>query len=222
MTTVTKHFAGAKCPAGSRVRFRHDNAWIEGTVTKLKQRAAAVVTEDGEHRDVPYGLAQVLDRAPSHCTLAEALALAREFMDKSVATGELGADWTFGFDLAPARAGICRHQDKRVNLSASFCLKATRREIEDTVLHEIAHAIVGQRHGHDAAWRAKALELGCSGAVRHAVSHTIAHWVGECGCAGRWLRHRLRRSVAQGRVCARCGQPISWRRNVELATRESG
>ena len=33
----------------------------------------------------------------------------------------------------------------------------------DTLLHEIAHALVGHKHGHDAVWRRKALQIGCNG-----------------------------------------------------------
>ncbi len=218
---ITADFPGAKCPVGSRVRFRHRGAWLEGTVTRLLRGTATVATQDGRLWNAPYGLLQVLERTPSHCALAEVAALARQHLGRSVAAGELSADWTFGFDLAASRAGVCRPREKRINLSVSFCLKATRGEIEDTLLHEIAHAIVGQRHGHDAVWRAKALELGGSGATQHTVSHAIAHWIGECGCGGHWLRQRLQRSVAHGRVCAKCRQPIRWRHNVELATQES-
>lgn len=215
---ITADFPGAKCPVGSRVRVRHGAAWAQGTVTRLLRGAAIVGTQDGQLWKVPYGLLQVLERAPSHCSLAEVAALARQSLGRSVAAGELSVDWTFGFDLAASRAGVCRPREKRVNLSVSFCLKATRWEIEDTLLHEIAHAIVGQRHGHDAVWRAKAVELGGSGATHHTVSHAIAHWIGECGCERPWLRQRLRRSVAEGRLCAKCRRPILWRRNVELAT----
>ena len=34
--------------------------------------------------------------------------------------------------------------------------------IRDTILHEIAHALVGPCHGHDAVWRQKAREIGCT------------------------------------------------------------
>lgn len=33
-------------------------------------------------------------------------------------------------------------------------------EIENTILHEIAHAIVGVGHGHRLKWQEKAIELG--------------------------------------------------------------
>lgn len=34
-------------------------------------------------------------------------------------------------------------------------------ETMNTICHEVAHAIVGNKHGHDEFWRAKAKELGC-------------------------------------------------------------
>jgi hypothetical protein len=33
-------------------------------------------------------------------------------------------------------------------------------EIVDTILHEIAHALVGPRHGHDTVWKAKCTDIG--------------------------------------------------------------
>jgi len=32
--------------------------------------------------------------------------------------------------------------------------------VRDTLLHEIAHALVGTAHGHDEVWKAKCLEIG--------------------------------------------------------------
>jgi SWI/SNF-related matrix-associated actin-dependent regulator 1 of chromatin subfamily A len=39
------------------------------------------------------------------------------------------------------------------------------QQFKDTILHEIAHAIVGPHHGHDEVWRGKAVEIGCTGNV---------------------------------------------------------
>ena len=36
-------------------------------------------------------------------------------------------------------------------------------KIQDTVLHEIAHAIVGNNHYHDRVWRDCAQRIGCTG-----------------------------------------------------------
>ena len=54
---------------------------------------------------------------------------------------------------------------------------------------------------------------------RRLPQHT--RWICECSCGGHWLRWTLQRKVAAGRVCAKCREPVVWRRNVELATRES-
>ena len=39
---------------------------------------------------------------------------------------------------------------QQVELSVSFVLRATCSDIRDTLPHDIAHAIVGPGHGHDA------------------------------------------------------------------------
>ena len=98
----------------------------------------------------------------------------------------------------------------------SYCHRATRAEIADTLLHEIAHAIVGVRHQHDAVWRAKAREIGCTAERCHDVSHTPARWVGACGCGKRWLRQRLSRHLRRGARCGSCNGEITWRRNTDL------
>ena len=91
--------------------------------------------------------------------------------------------------------GVCRYREKRIDLSVSYCLAASRAEIEDTVLHEIAHAIVGPKHNHDAVWKAKAREIGCQGERCHRVQHSVPRWVGECGCGQQWFRQTLQRRM---------------------------
>ena len=57
--------------------------------------------------------------------------------------------------------GYCRPRDKTIELSASLTSANDEEEVFDTILHEIAHALVGCRHGHDWVWKQKAIELGC-------------------------------------------------------------
>lgn len=207
-------FAGAACPPGSRVEFVHERVTHAGMVTRLGLRRADVTDTRGVRWKVPYSGIEVLERPPSHCTLAQVDALARRLLATHRGRGQLGSEWTFAFDLASRRAGVCRYDERRIGVSVSFCLRAPFVEVEDTLLHEIAHAIVGRKHGHDAAWRATAREIGCSGERSHNITHSIANWTGECGCGKRWLRERLRRDMAQGRRCATCRAEIRWRRNV--------
>ncbi len=76
---------------------------------------------------------------------------------------ELGLDgWTFAWDRAVRRLGSCDGGKKRITLSKHFALHYIGRDaqtqhiITDTLLHELAHALVWQRHkirGHDVIWR---------------------------------------------------------------------
>lgn len=212
---VAADFPGAACPVGSRVRFTHGGRSIAGVVAELQLRRAVVLAGDARWQ-VPYAVLQVLERVPEReCTLAEVEALARGLLARHLAGGGPGEEWTFGFDLSTTRGGVCRYADKRIDLSVSFCQRATRAEIENTLLHEIAHAIVGRKRHHDDVWKAKAREIGCTAERCHDVTHTLARWIGECGCGQRWFRQRLNRGLRRGAICRRCGRAIAWRWNTD-------
>ena len=71
-------------------------------------------------------------------------------------------DWRVVFDRAKTRAGVCRFRERTVGLSWPLTQLHSAAEVRDTILHEIAHALVGPTHKHDAVWRATAARLGCS------------------------------------------------------------
>lgn len=72
--------------------------------------------------------------------------------------------WTFHFDRAKTRYGLCRHKEMRIQLSKGYVIaESNLADITDTILHEIAHALVPADEGHGKVWRAKAIEIGCSG-----------------------------------------------------------
>ena len=216
MPTVGADFPGAACPPGSLVSFVADGRRHRVRVAEL-QRHRALVAGSSVHRlRVPYDRLQVIERAGREHTLAEIEALAAELLRLHKSFSGLAPDWTFGFDLSPVRAGVCRYRERRIDLSVSYCLRASLDEIADTVLHEIAHAIVGKAHNHDAVWRTKAQEIGCSGERTHDVRHTEARWLGECACGVRWQRQRLARRLRRGARCPDCRSEIAWRRNDDF------
>jgi hypothetical protein len=57
--------------------------------------------------------------------------------------------------------GLCSHKDKCIILSAHHIDIHPNADIENTIKHEVAHALVGPGHGHDEVWVAKAKEVGC-------------------------------------------------------------
>lgn len=48
---------------------------------------------------------------------------------------------------------------RRIQLSTYFIARKSYRIMVNTILHEIAHALT-PLHGHDAVWKAKAVEVG--------------------------------------------------------------
>ncbi len=215
---ITSDFPGAAAPPGSRVRFRFRGRSIEGIVSELRAHRAVVAAGGDGRWQVPYGRFEVIERSSAgECTLGEVESLAHRLIARHQTTSGLGRTWRFDFALSSSRAGACNERDRRIELSVSYCLRATRAEIRDTLLHEIAHAIVGVGHRHDAAWKAKAREIGCSADRCHRVSHTIPRWVGACGCR-RHFRQRLHRRLRRGAICASCQSRIRWRINAEGAS----
>jgi predicted SprT family Zn-dependent metalloprotease len=77
--------------------------------------------------------------------------------------GLLDKGWYFEFDNAKRAFGRCYLGQKKITLSKPLTLLNSLEKVTDVILHEIAHALVGSGHGHDAVWVAKALEIGCNG-----------------------------------------------------------
>ncbi len=137
-----------------------------------------------------------------HRPLADAIETATELMRQHGLTG-----WRVKLDHARRRAGQCDYNTKVISLSRLYVRSAEKDHIRDTILHEIAHALVGPNHGHDAVWRQKAREIGCTGTRCHSLSFSKARWVMQCpnGCFS-VERHRRK----SGLVCAACKTSVEF------------
>jgi len=115
--------------------------------------------------------------------LIEAQNLAVRLMSKHNLT-----HWSFGFNQRKRAVGICRHGCYKIELSIPFTKALEVDQVTDTILHEIAHALVGVRHGHDHVWQRKALEIGCNGerTANLNVSNEINYkYKATCPCCGK-------------------------------------
>jgi predicted SprT family Zn-dependent metalloprotease len=121
-------------------------------------------------------------------------------------------DWQFQFDGAIRRAGVCKYprgdRPGRIGLSVPFCERNSDEEVRDTILHEIAHALVGSGHGHDAVWKAKCREIGakpvrCYG---EAVDMPTGSWRAVCGGCNKIHSRQRKPRRMEGWLCKKCGK----------------
>jgi len=119
--------------------------------------------------------------------------------------------WKVVYDHCKARLGMCDHSKKTLRFSHYLIARGSPSSMRDTVLHEIAHSLVGRRHGHNTTWRLVALEIGCSG-ERCYSGECLAQpaWVLRCS-AGCWSTYRHQRVHAlAARKCRQCHAPCEF------------
>ena len=149
--------------------------------------------------------------------LIETTALANRLL-KEFGLAEQG--WRFEFSNRKTQVGTCFYSQKKIVFSKWY-VESHPDEIEDTIRHEIAHALVGPDHGHDHVWRRKCIEVGAKPytcvtpdavAKGHSVSTAKYNWLLYCdnqACPNvtQWKQHRLSRA-AKFSICPNCRQPL--------------
>jgi len=131
----------------------------------------------------------------------------------------LDASWSFAFDTAKTRAGLCDHTRKRISVSRYLAASFEDDAIHQVLLHEVAHALAGARAGHGPRWRSIAAELGYSGGRTHdgPIAAERARWIGTCPAGHEFVRFRRPAGPVS---CSRCGRGydpahrIAWRENA--------
>lgn len=124
--------------------------------------------------------------------------------------------WSFGWDNARRRAGLCSYTDKRISLSTYYAQVHSIDEALQVMLHEIAHALAGKDAGHTKKWLALAKSIGYRNEkfTGKEIAEEFAPWVGSCPAGHEHFRYR---KPTRALSCARCGSSfsrknlISWR-----------
>lgn len=73
--------------------------------------------------------------------------------------------WTFDFCNSTRRRAVCKYDPREINISLVHLPGMTREEVRQTMLHEIAHALLPYVRGdaHGQRWQQKAAEIGYTG-----------------------------------------------------------
>ena len=123
--------------------------------------------------------------------------------------------WDFKFDGAKRRFGLCNYRNHTISLSMHLVSLNNEKEVMATILHEVAHALVGPNHGHNFLWQAKAIELGCNGTRCYSkeVITPPRKAIGVCPVCGHTAhRHRMPRKLNS---CGKC-DPIKFNPKFQL------
>lgn len=177
-----------------------------GTITRLNRTTATVrIDESADEFMVPFELLKHDSSTPDASTQDQLIAVS-ELANHLIKTHRL-THWKFKFDHSTRRAGCCNYRDQTLSISFELARNASDADIRDTLLHEIAHALVGQKHNHDAVWKATAQKIGCSGERCHRLvfSPPRYHVACENRCWEQTAERRNRRAV-----CRTCGGKVIY------------
>jgi predicted SprT family Zn-dependent metalloprotease len=68
--------------------------------------------------------------------------------------------WRFKWLRAKHTFGVCDYSDRFICISQPLSQINDEEAVTQTILHEIAHALVGPGHGHDKVWKEKCRQIG--------------------------------------------------------------
>ncbi len=106
--------------------------------------------------------------------------------------------WKFKLDNARLRFGFCLYRRRTISVSRYIASINEEKYVKQTIIHEIAHALVGSGNGHNAKWKDMAKSLGHNGSrtYSHAVVVPPKKWTircPKCGIAELRIRKTERR-----------------------------
>ena len=122
--------------------------------------------------------------------------------------------WTWGWNTRVTAGAVTKFRGEVIEFSTHYVDAATPEQLLNTVLHEIAHAIVGPGEGHGAYWRSTHIALGGDGSRCHDVqiSRDVYPIVADCDCSrGAHYRTRMPRK-GYFHTCRESGKRMEWRR----------
>ena len=130
----------------------------------------------------------------------------REFAEMKLKEHQLN-DWRFEWDKAGVRFGCCHYRTKRITISLKLTKINKMEQCQDTVLHEIAHALAPKDH-HGRIWHMMCCKVGAE--PRRCYDHkevqaVESKYVTYCtNCSYTHPRYRKPPANARPAACSHC------------------
>ncbi len=114
--------------------------------------------------------------------------------------------WVFVFNRGKRTLGLCDYSRRRIELSMYFVAHNDEVAVRDTVLHEVAHALAGEKAGHGPKWRAVCRRIGAAPKrLDHEAVMPRGHWVATCPTCGESHTRFRRPPLGRHYFCRSCG-----------------
>ena len=116
--------------------------------------------------------------------------------------------WGLEFRNFAHRLGGCSSQHKIIAINTYYAENNDESVVLDTLVHEVAHALVGPARGHDPVWKAMALKLGCipKACGKNSVNIRPGKWQASCpSCSHQFHKYRTPKFIL-GYYCPKCGK----------------
>jgi predicted SprT family Zn-dependent metalloprotease len=124
-------------------------------------------------------------------------------------------NWSFAYNRRKRSLGVCQFRRRRIELSIHLLEHNPAAEVRDTILHEIAHALVGPGHGHDRVWKEMCRKVGARPErIAHEAHMPPGRWQAGCGACGKVYHRHRRPPRLDGWYCRGCGRKrgsLRWR-----------
>ena len=148
------------------------------------------------------------------------LLLAEKLAKHLMKEWEVGEDWKFVWSNSKKQLGsICQTKIEYIltgtplrcelRLSRHLVRNNDEAEVQETILHEIAHIKAGVRAGHGTLWKQWARMVGAKPvrcADARAVNMVESNYIVVCTVCGQTTRKAHRRVKLANRYCCNCGK----------------
>lgn len=112
-------------------------------------------------------------------------------------------DWDFQFDNAKKRFGCCNYSTKTISLSKDLTVLNSEKNVQNTILHEIAHALVGHRAGHGKKWQEQMKKMGAdsSRCYSEEIITPKLKYTATCPSCKNSIQRKIKRKIACSSCC---------------------
>ena len=111
----------------------------------------------------------------------------------------IASTWRFEFDNARRRFGCCHRHQNLITLSREIVLRNGIEQVEDTIRHEIAHALCPPKEGHGYVWKQMCEKVGANPERCYdseLVDAPEGDWRATCGVCGK-VHYKFRRPTRE-------------------------